>query len=228
MITSRHPPQLVPAYFHPAVRPQDWAALAEQAHRITLVVLNVATGPGQHRDPGFDAALERLRRAGIPIAGYIDTDYAARPAQQVHTDLARYRDWYAPDGVFFDRAASDASRLGHYATLADAARALGMSPVVFNHGTHPVPAYRDHADLLGTFEGPWNAYVELAIPRWARDEDGTHVAHLVHSVPPGLIDTALDLAAQRRVHSAYVTHHGGPNPWRRLCTRRHPPSLRAI
>jgi hypothetical protein len=134
----------------------------------------------------------------------------------VLTDLTRYRDWYAPDGVFFDRAAGEAEHVEYYAALAQAARALGMNPVVFNHGAHPVQAYADHADLLGTFEGPWSAYVELAIPRWARQEHRAHFAHLVHSVPPELLETALDLAAQRNARRAYVTDHSGPNPWNRL------------
>lgn len=221
---TRRPLLLVPAYFHPAERPQDWIALAEQAQQVALVVLNVATGPGKHRDPSFDAPLDRLRRAGIPIAGYIDTDYAARPSAHVLTDLTRYHDWYATDAVFFDRAASDAEHVKHYAALADAARARGNASVVFNHGTHPAQAYAHHADLLGTFEGPWSAYIDLAIPRWARQTHLVQAVHLVHSVPPNLIDTALDLAVQRNAGCAYVTDHSGSNPWRRLSTHpQHPP-----
>lgn len=220
-LSGPRPRLLVPAYFHPAVRPQDWATLARQAERIALVVLNVATGPGAHRDSAFDGVLEQLRTAGIAVAGYVDTDYAARPSENVLIDLTRYRDWYAPDGVFFDRAASEAKHVEHYAGLARAARGLGMSPVMFNHGTHPAQAYTAHADLLGTFEGPWSAYVELAIPRWARQEHHVHLVHLVHSVPPDLIGTALDLAVQRNVSCGYVTDHVTHNPWSRLCSHLH-------
>lgn len=217
-ITGRQPLLLVPAYFHPAVRPQDWTTLAEQADRIALVVLNVATGAGEQRDPAFNAALERLRTARIAVAGYIDTSYATRPTEHVLTDLTRYRDWYATDAVFFDRAAVEAEHVEHYATLAEAARALGSATVVFNHGAHPARAYAAHADLLGTFEGPWSAYIELAIPRWARQE---HVLHLVHSVPPEMVGTALDLATQRNASRVYITDRSGRNPWRRLCSRVH-------
>ncbi len=218
-MAGRQPLLLVPAYFHPAVRPHDWTRLAEQAERIALVVLNVATGPGEHRDPAFDAVLGQLRTARIEVAGYVDTGYATRPTEQVLTDLTRYRDWYTTDAVFFDRAAGEAEHVGHYAALAHAARALGTGTVVFNHGSHPVQAYAAHADLLGTFEGPWSSYIELAIPSWARQEQLAHVAHLVHSVPPELIGTALELAVQRNASCVYVTDRSGPNPWRRLCSR---------
>lgn len=218
---GEQPRLLVPAYFHPAVRPQDWSALAEQAQHVALVVLNVATGPGEQRDPAFDPVLDQLRAARIRIAGYIDTGYATRPTKYVLSDLWRYHDWYATDAVFFDRVAGEPEHVDHYAALAHAARALGAATVMFNHGSHPTQAYAAHADLLGTFEGPWSAYIELAIPTWARQKHRVQVVHLVHSVPPTLIGTALDLAAQRNASCVYITHHSGPNPWRRLCSRLH-------
>ena len=37
---------VVPAYFHPAVRPDQWEWLAEHAPRVRLVILNIQNGPG--------------------------------------------------------------------------------------------------------------------------------------------------------------------------------------
>ena len=47
------PRLVVPAYFHPAVRPGDWEWLAEHADQVRLVILNVANGPGTRPDAPF-------------------------------------------------------------------------------------------------------------------------------------------------------------------------------
>jgi len=207
---------VVPAYFHPASHPAEWAWLAGQAGRIRLVVLNLADGPGAAPDTAVRLALGQLREAGVAVAGYVDTNYGQRPAGDALTDLGRYLDWYRLSGVFFDRAAAGPEHVGHYAGLARQARALGAGVVALNHGAHPVEAYADHADLLGTFEGTWRAYLGLTVPRWARVRPAGQFFHLPHSVPPGSFRDAFWLAARRNAGSAYVTDRGEPNPWDRL------------
>jgi hypothetical protein len=207
------PRLIVPAYFHPASRPAEWAWLAEQAEQIRLVVLNLANGPGTSPDTAVPPVLARLRAAGVPVAGYVDTNYGLRPAAVALADLGRYLDWYQVAGVFFDRAATGEEHVAHYAGLAQAARRLGARVVALNHGAHPVEAYAEHADLLGTFEGPWPAYLGLAIPRWARSRPAGQFYHLPHSVPAGSFRDALWLAARRNAGCVYVTDRGGPNPW---------------
>lgn len=216
------PRLVVPAYFHPAVAPDDWAALAAPSAPVRLVVLNIASGPGDRPDPAFARVLAPLHRGGVAVAGYVDTDYGRRPACLVGADVARYRRWYPQvQGVFFDRVASAHDGVAHYAELARAARATGMTTVVFHHGVHPVPAYAAHADLLGTFEGPWRAYRGLTVPEWARCGSSERFLHLVHTVPRRLLPFARRLAASRHAGAAYVTDlpgvgPGGENPWRRF------------
>lgn len=206
-------PAVVPAYFHPTVRPEDWDALAERAGLFSLVVLNLANGPGDRRDDAFLPPLDRLRAAGVAVAGYVDTDYGRRSTDAALADVDRYLDWYGVTGVMFDRAAADADHVGRYLTLARCARVLGAGMVAFNHGAHPVEAYADHADLLGTFEGPWRAYLEVAVPRWVRSRPAGRFYHLVHTVPHGRMEDAHTLAARRHVGAVYVTDRGAPNPW---------------
>jgi hypothetical protein len=210
------PRLIVPAYFHPAGRPAEWAWLAGQAGRVRLVVLNLADGPGTAPDPAVPAVLGPLHAAGVAVAGYVDTNYGQRPARDALTDLGRYLDWYGVAGVFFDRAATGAEQVAHYAGLAQRARQLGARVVALNHGAHPVEAYAEHADLLGTFEGPWPAYLGLTVPRWARSRPAGQFYHLPHSVPPGSFRDALWLATRRNAGGVYVTDRGGPNPWDRL------------
>ncbi len=207
---------VVPAYFHPALRPDYWESLAEHAPQVRLVILNLADGPGRRPDTAFDPVLERLRDAGVAVAGYVDTNYGRRPAPEILADLGRYLEWYGVGGVCFDRAAAAVEPLAHYATLASRAREAGAAVVLFNHGTHPVEAYAEHADVLGTFEGPWHAYLRLDVPRWTRSRSPDKFCHVVYSVPREHFDDAYLLAARRRAASVYITDHGGANPYDRL------------
>ncbi|MGH3622741.1 MAG: spherulation-specific family 4 protein [Sciscionella sp.] len=214
--TTGRPRLVVPAYFHPAVYPEQWAELAEHASQVRLVVLNPASGPGALVDPAFIPVLSRLRAAGVAIAGYVDTNYGRRPPADALADLGRYLDWYGVDGVMFDRVASGTADVRYYASLARSARTLGANEVTFNHGAHPVEAYAEHADLLGTFEAPWRVYLDLAVPRWVRDRPAERFYHLVYSVPRGHLGEAASLAARRNAGGVYVTDLGGDNPWRCL------------
>jgi hypothetical protein len=207
------PRLIVPAYFHPASHRQEWEWLAQRAARIRFVILNVANGPGGQPDEGVFPALALLRAAGIAVCGYVDTNYGQRAADEVIADLYRHLRWYRVDGVFFDRAAIAAQQVSHYADLARWARDGGARLVAFNHGAHPIEPYADHADLLGTFEGPWTAYLELGVPRWVRSRPAGQFFHLLYAVPTASFADALWLAAHRHAGCAYVTDRDGVNPW---------------
>jgi len=204
---------VVPAYFHPAVHVKAWERLAQCASMVRLVVLNVADGPGTAPERVFLDAVTRLREAGVAIAGYVDTDYGRRPSDDALADLERHLDWYGVTGVAFDQVSAIAGHVGHYAALAERARGCGAQMVVFNHGVHPAKAYAEHADLLGTFEGPWPAYVDASVPRWVRSRPAEQFYHLVYSVPRARLGDAYALAARRHAGGAYVTNHGGTNPY---------------
>ena len=183
-VSLGRPQLVVPAYFRPDVRPDDWGQLARHASRVRLVILNLANGPGAKPDPAFYPALDRLREAGVSVAGYVDTNYGRRPGREVLDDLGLFLRWYDVAGVCFDRTAVTAEHLGYYAALSRYARDMGARVVLFNHGAHPLEAYAEHADLLGTFEGPWRAYLQLAVPRWTRSRPAQMFYHVVYSVPP--------------------------------------------
>lgn len=204
---------VVPAYFHPAVRPLQWQWLAEHAAEVRLVILNVASGPGAKPEEAFLEVVGPLHRAGVCVIGYVDTGYGRRDAQTVLAESRRYQDWYGVRGVCLDQVAAGAADLGYYAGLANRVRAAGAEVVFFNHGTHPAPEYAQHADLLGTFEGTWQAYQQLHIPQWTRRFPPSKFYHVVHSVPVACIPAAWQLAAGRRAGAVYITERGGGNPY---------------
>ena len=210
------PRLLVPAYFHPAVRPGDWALLAERAAHVRLVILNLANGPGSRPDDACRPALDLLREAGVGVIGYVDTSYGRRPPHEAMAELGLYLDWYGVVGVLFDQVAAATGRIGYFAALARDARSMGAQVVVFNHGVHPPEAYADHADVLGTFEGPWSAYRNMAVPGWARSRPADQFYHVVHTVPRQHLGDAYALAARRGAGCAYITDRSGGNPYDQL------------
>jgi hypothetical protein len=215
-VAADRPPLVVPAYFHPAVRAADWERLVGLARQVRLVVLNIASGPGERPDEAFLPVLAPIRDAGITVAGYVDTNYGRRPLSAALGELELYQNWYGVGDVFFDRVSSAAEHAGRYRSLADSARRQRAAVVAFNHGAHPVEAYAEHADLLGTFEGPWQAYLDVVVPHWARASPAHKLFHLVHSVPHAHLGDALDLARRRNAGGAYATNQAGENPWDRL------------
>ena len=206
------PRLVVPAYFRPDTRPDDWQLLAKHAQQVRLVILNLANGPGTRPDPAYHSALGRLREVGVAVAGYVDTNYGRRPASEALADLDNFLQWYAVSGVCFDRVSVSAQDIGYYAALSRDARRAGARVVLFNHGAYPLEAYAEHANLLGTFEGPWRAYLRLAVPRWTRSRPASMFYHVIYSVPRENFDHAFLLATRRRAGSVYVTDRGGANP----------------
>ena len=207
------PRLVVPAYFRPDTRADDWELLAKHAQQVRMVILNLANGPGTDPDPAYFPALSRLREAGVAVAGYVDTNYGRRPAREAIADLEFFLQWYDVAGVCFDRVAVSAEQLGYYAALSRDARSAGARVVLFNHGAHPLEAYAEHANLLGTFEGPWRAYLQLAVPRWTRSRPAGSFYHVVYSVPRENFDHAFLLAIRRRAGCVYITDRGGANPY---------------
>ncbi|MEU6852680.1 spherulation-specific family 4 protein [Actinacidiphila alni] len=204
---------LVPLYVHPVVDPAAWRALEDAAPGLYGAVLNAADGPGARPDPVYAAAAARLRRAGVRLLGYVDTDYADRPTHAVYRDLRRHRAWYATEGVFFDRVASGARQVAYYRWLARTARLCGARTVVFNPGVHPDPGYARIADLLVTFEGSWDDYQHLTVPHWTAGHPAARFCHLVHGVPDGLAVRAGRMAAVRGAGVHCAVPGVPPNPW---------------
>ncbi|GAA2415834.1 spherulation-specific family 4 protein [Streptomyces glaucosporus] len=205
---------LVPLYVHPSVDPEAWEVLAGESGRLYGVVLNAADGPGPYPDPAFTAAAARLRRAGVPLLGYVDTAYGARPARTVLRDVHRHRRWYGADGVFLDRVAADAASLPRYRRTVRAARLLGAATAVLNPGTHPDPRYAHLADLLVTFEGRWEDYRRAAVPEWTRSHPPYRFCHLVYAVPEHLGGEAARTAHERGAAVHCAVPGRGANPWR--------------
>jgi Spherulation-specific family 4 len=214
-MTRPHPSArfAVPAYFHPADRPEDWRALAAMGPSLGFAIMNPDSGPGAAPDPRYHPAVAAVHAAGGRVIGYVDTAYARRSGAAVLRDLTAYRDWYGLRGVFLDQITSGPEQVAHYRRIAHAARGLGFDLLVANPGTVPVPHYADIYDVVVTFEGPWDAYRDHVVTPWIREHAPTRFCHLVHGAPPGALEQVIHDAADRNAGTVYATELTGANPW---------------
>ena len=206
----------VPAYFHPATRPQDWARLAALGPALGFAVMNPDSGAGPDPDPAYLPVIRAVESAGGRVIGYVDTDYGRRPSGPVLREVAAYRAWYGLGGVFFDQVASGAQHLAHYRRLAAEARRLGAEFVVMNPGVLPAPEFAEVADVLVTFEGTWSAYRDYRPGESIRGHAPERFCHLIHSAGPAAFAAARAGAAANHVGLLYATELTGANPWAAL------------
>ncbi|HEX4905837.1 MAG TPA: spherulation-specific family 4 protein [Acidimicrobiales bacterium] len=192
----------VPAYVEPAelVRAGDDEAT-------TVVILNPADGPDVERDEELVPAVRAVRGDGVLVLGYVATGYGAISVDEVVAQARRYERWYGVDGIFLDEVSSEAADLAHYDGMTASLRADGMSTVAINPGVYPDRGYLDVADLVVTFEGTAQEYLELERPA----EIGAFAGewHLVHTASRREALDAVALAARRGVPYFYATDRAG-------------------
>ena len=210
----------VPAYAHPLVDPGLWSRLADAAAHVRFAVVNVHDGPGAALDDAYPDVLLRLADARVRAVGYVDSDYARRPAADCGADARAWVTRYGVRGVFLDQVSQGFDDLEHYSDVVLAVRAAGAPFVVLNPGTDCHPAYADLANVVVVFEGPWERYTRWSPPDWCLRLPSARFCHLVHDVPADALAGAPAAAAARHAGTAFFSDGRGANPWDRL-----PPAL---
>jgi hypothetical protein len=209
---------VVPAYQYPTLGTL-WADLTAAAPRVPVVaILDPANGPGEAADPNYTAAVAALRAAGGRVYGYVYTHYAARGADTVLADAARFDSLYALDGWFVDEVTADAdpAHFAYYAGVVAAlhARAPGR-PVLGNPGIDCDAGYVSvaHFDQLLTFEH-WAGYDTWAPAPWMSTQSPARFVNAIYARHDAAgMRAAIALAASRNVGGVYVTDDSLPNPW---------------
>jgi hypothetical protein len=198
---------------HPLLAPHVWNTVTEygtaQPDTLTVVV-NVANGPGNGRDPSYTAATARLRAAGVRLLGYVDLHFAIRPAARILADVDRWAG-YPVHGVFLDHVSASPFSIGPAAVAIGAARRAGLGDAVLNPGVPPDRSYRDLGAAICVFDGAWKRYLQ-----W--DGAGTEPGdgHLVHAVPRGEMEDAWLLQATRSAGFGMVTDLASPQAYANL------------
>ncbi len=199
---------LIPAYI-----PADAVRELARTVRPALIVINPASGPGTEADDAYRKAVRSVQHAGGRVLGYVPTGYGTRDRREVTADIDRYASWYGTDGVFLDEAAAAPSQLPYYRELAAHVRGSGKQLVVLNPGIVPDRAYFDVADVVVTFEGPFERYAAARddAPAWVSELGGDRVAVLVYGASS---DQAAEVIADAKgAGYVYVTSGTLPHPW---------------
>ncbi len=201
---------LIPAY----LSPEAIVDAVNGSSRPRLLVINPLNGPGLHARSTYREAVRAAQDRGARVLGYVPTSYGARPAAEVTADIDRYRAWYGVDGIFLDEAANTAAELPYYRALGGHVGSDGL--VVLNPGVVPAPGYFDVADVVVTFEGPYDRYADALawMPAWLRRVPPERIAHLVYGASRG--DAMAAIAHPDVPGYLYVTSGSLPDPWRTL------------
>jgi hypothetical protein len=210
---------LVPAYFYPSGRGlAEWDKMIETPGRSAIVVIvNPASGPGQRIDPNYVTVVDRARKAGLTLIGYITVSYGKRPLDDVKADVDRWIQFYPGiQGIFFDEQASGPAQVGGQAALYDYVRKTKkLDLVVTNPGTICDEAYlsRPAADSVCLFEGPKEAGAPK-LPEWTARYAPREITTLTYEVETvDAMRTCIARAVKSGVGMLYVTDASGLMPW---------------
>lgn len=201
----------VPAYFSPSPL---WDVMLGTANtgdaRVSLAVMNPANGPGAAPDAGYARVLGEAKAKGVRVLGYVATGYGTRTS--VLGDIDAYKRFYGLTDIFLDEATTDCVSLATYLPWVAAVRANGGLAAV-NPGMMPASCWGAAADLIVTFEGPFDAYLHYESPPWMDDLPASSFWNIVYAVPAGSAPFVRELAGRHHTGLLYATEDGPPNPY---------------
>jgi hypothetical protein len=214
---------LVPAYFYPSGRGlQQWEALIAAGPKTSVVaIVNPADGPGEGVDENYMHVLDRARKAGVTLIGYVSTRYAARSREEAERDIERWGRFYpGVRGFFFDEQASGAEKLDYYAALYTKARSTFRGAlVVSNPGTLCAEGYfsRPAADVVCIYEN-YQGFDTVTLPEWTHRYTSGRFAALPYGVEDATtMKSYVRKAVDHCFGYLYVTDNASrSNPWDRL------------
>lgn len=205
-------PQIaVPSYFQPGAL---WdRATTGSVPSAGILIANPNSGVGTSKSSAYVAAVTRAKAAGTRVLGYVYTSYGARSVATVEAEIARYQSWYGITDIFFDEVSASATRLPYYLTLANYVHATTGSIVMLNPGIVPDQGYLGIGDIVVTFEGNYNTYVNAVSPSWVNNYPANKFQSIVYGVSATNLPNAMNLARSRNVGWVYVTNDNLPNPY---------------
>ncbi len=235
----------IPSYIHPGADPAAWDRLiGSDPGKVGIAVANVLNGPDIERKDEWASVMRRAHDAGIKVLGYVDTGYFGGTGMRTRLGSTRPEDWlsqaqqdinswyelYGDDlgGIFFDDGQNACGPEDGSNRWADLQAQLNEfqkrrhpdSLTVLNPGTVVPQCFENTADVLLTFESPYDAYVgtnpndalnyrELG---WT-PADPSRIWHLVYGASREQMLHAIDLSRERGAGYVYVTDDIPANPW---------------
>jgi len=119
-----------------------------------IAVVNPVRGPGSFRDPNFQLGIQSLQDAGIPVLGYIVTNYANVSLETAETTITNYWNWYHVNGTMLDQMNNTLGEEGYYSALTSFDKSLGMTMTVGNPGADVPTSFAGTVDSIVIYESP--------------------------------------------------------------------------
>lgn len=179
---------LVPAYIYPGGDgKKEWRRLIAAASRVPLVVIaNPNSGPGEDRDPEYDAIFTEASRRGVTLVGYVSTDFGKRPQANIKGDIETWIRLYPQiRGFFFDQQPRESRHASLYAELRDVVRQKMRDPLVItNPGIPCDEAYlaKGVSDVICVFVN-YQGFERFELPATFTPHGGTSFAAMPYNIP---------------------------------------------
>lgn len=235
--------QVAVASYIPPSDAAAWGQLTSTGEELDFVVANVANGPDTAVDPAWKSVIDAAAANGTKVLGYVDSGYFGFSSDQRKTvlgetdatswlvqaqqDVNRWYEFYGSsiDGIFVDDGLNLCGPVPGDNTWADLYNQLddyihSFYPgalTVLNPGIAVPECYEDTGDILVTFEGPVNEYLdpspERATPQWQLDNDPNKFWQIVYGVSEGQLPEVMDQSKINNSGYIYATPDGLPNPY---------------
>jgi len=206
-----------PSYFYPGA---IWAKLEAAAPVAGIAVMNPNSGPGTAINPAYTAQVAEAKSRGLKVIGYVDTAYGKRSLDLVKADVEDYFTWYHVDGILLDEASNLAPDLAYYKTCYHFAHDIDKSAtVVLNPGAPTLEGYMDAADIIITFESPYNDYqTNFVQSSWVVNYPASRFWHIIlGATTEDQMKNAIKESKSRHAGWVYVTTFAPPaNPYDKL------------
>jgi len=199
---------LIPAYFYP-VQGSPWATLAAQGPKSSAgyVIADISgTGPGTSVNTDYTAAITAAEGAGWTVVGYVDTDYGARTAARVETEIGNWSSLYGVHDIFLDRADNTSAHVGYAAALTSYVRGLHAGAQTFlNMGAPPDAGYLSSTvcDGIVVFESPQSVF--QSTPPVDYSGHGVSIGHIITGATGAAMPSQLAASKGLGADLIYIT-----------------------
>jgi Spherulation-specific family 4 len=173
---------LVPLYNTP---PSGyWNDVIAAAPAVGIIIANVSSGPGSSIQANYTTAINSATAAGIVVAGYVWTNFAAASIASVEAQITQWQQFYGVTTIFLDACACTVANHLYYNTLVSFIHGNG-GLAILNPGTPPDQSYfslpiGDIISVQEDTDANWAADAAAA-PSWLFSYNSSSIAVAVSS-----------------------------------------------
>jgi hypothetical protein len=128
----------------------------------------------------------------------------------VRSEITKYKNWYAVDGIFFDAMSNLRGKLKYYTNLDNYVKARGLTLTVGNAGTDTRLIYIGSVDNIVIYENSGTPSLTY-LGGWHSNHDKSNFSIISYDV--NSLDESFVGNATQSVGYMYITDDDLPNPY---------------